>query len=302
MTKKSAPRRISRRRLLGSAGTVAGLAAVATVGVETEVLPGRSWAYHRLGLDGPDGRVPDVEPGPSESGTFTSRARNGAECGWTIAYPPGPHEQLPVVVVLHGKGTDHADAFSHRFLALDAFLADAVRRGTSPFAIAAVDGGDSYWHAREDGEDSGAMVTDEFLPLLRRKGLDTSRIGLLGWSMGGFGALHLALQLGPERVAAVGLMGPALFREYDDAPPGAFDDETDFEQVTPFGRQHELDGIAVRVDCGEGDPFYGAVKDYLEGFDRRPAGGFARGDHDPGFWRRIAPAQLAFLGSALTQP
>lgn len=298
------PRRrrgLSRRGLLGSAGVVAAVGAAAAAGVETEVLPGRSWAYRRLGLDGSDGRVPRAPAGRTQSGSFVSRARLGAECGWTIARPPGVRGELPVVVVLHGRRNDHADAFRHSYLALGAYLADVVGRGTAPFALASVDGGDTYWHARDSGEDAGAMVVEEFLPLLRRKGLDTSRFGLLGWSMGGFGALHLAMQLGPDRVAAVGAMSPALFADAGATPAGAFDDRADFEAVTPFGRQDQLDGIALRIDCGEGDPFYGAVKDYREGFARKPAGGFSRGDHDAGFWRRVAPAQLAFLGKALTR-
>lgn len=68
-----------------------------------------------------------------------------------------------------------------------------------------------------------------------------------------------------------------------------------------MGRQEQLAGIAVRVDCGKGDPFYANTRDYVDGFaaGERPAGGFALGDHDSGYWRRIAPGVLRFLGSAL---
>ena len=291
-------RRISRRGLLASAEGAVGAIVTAGIAVETEVLPGRSWAYRHLRLDGPDGQVPQVTAGPSTSGTFVSAARDGRECGWTIAYPPGEARALPVVVVLHGKGMDHADAFGRDRFGLDLYLARLVADGSPPFALASVDGGDSYWHARESGEDSAAMVVDEFLPMLERAGLDTARIGFLGWSMGGFGALHIASALGPDRVAAVTCMSPALFHDFDDTTPGAFDDQADFAGVTPFDRQDRLDGIPVRIDCGEGDPFYAAARDYVDGFDQRPSGGFTRGDHDLGYWRRIAPDQLAFLGDA----
>lgn len=143
------------------------------------------------------------------------------------------------------------------------------------------------------------MVIDEFLPLLASRGLDVARVGLLGWSMGGFGALHLARRLGSGAVAGVGAMSPALWREYADAAPGAFDDAADFAEVTPFERQGTLDGIQLRVDCGEGDPFYAANRAYLAGFSEPPAGAFQRGDHDVGFWRRVAPDHVAFLGAAL---
>ena len=125
--------------------------------------------------------VPDVSTGPSASGSFASRFRDGAETGWTVAYPPGSalDARLPVAVVLHGRGGDHRKAFDD--LHLDRFLAQGRHR----FALASVDGGDhDYWHPRRDS-DTAAMVTREFLPLLAGRGLQTQRIGFLGWSMGG---------------------------------------------------------------------------------------------------------------------
>lgn len=284
--------------MLTGAGVVGALGVAGALGVELEVLPGRSQLYHRLGLDGEDGRVPDVEPGRTVTGSFLSAARS-RRCGWALALPPGDHDPLPVAVVLHGRGDDHASAFDPDQLGLDRFLAAAVAGGTPPFALASVDGGESFWHDRSDGDAAATMVIDELLPLLERRGADTGRIGLTGWSMGGLGSLHLARLLGPDRVAAVAAISSALWRDLDDAQPGAFASREDFEAVDPLGRQDDLDGIAVRIDCGEGDPFYAANRDYVDGFDTAPAGGFERGDHDLGYWRRMAPAQLDFLGAAL---
>lgn len=112
--------------------------------------------------------------------------------------------------------------------------------------------------------------------------------------MGGYGALSLAGRLGPDRVAAVAAMSPALWHDFDDTAPGAFDDAEDFATATVFGREHELDRIPLRIDCGEGDPFYAATRDYVEGLDH-PAGGFEPGNHDLDYGRRIAPAALRFL-------
>ncbi|NHA01383.1 hypothetical protein G5V59_20195 [Nocardioides sp. W3-2-3] len=137
------------------------------------------------------------------------------------------------------------------------------------------------------------------LPRLERQGLDTTRLALTGWSMGGFGALHLADVLGADRVRAVAAMSPALWHSYDDTAPGAYDDAADFRRTTVLGRQDGLAGIAVRVDCGKGDPFYATTRDYVAGFEHPPAGGFERGDHDSGYWRRIAPRVLRFVGEAL---
>ncbi len=298
-----APRRLlTRRGLLTSGAAVAGVGVAGAVAVETEMVPGRSWLYRRLRLDGADGVVPDVDGGEITEGTLVSAHRRGTTCGWAIARPPGvPADPLPVVVALHGRRQDHRYVVDPRKLAVDRYLAAAVADGVPPFAVAAVDGGDTYWHARGDGEDAGAMVVDELLPLLAEQGLDTSRVALLGWSMGGFGALHLTPRVG-SALRGVAVMSPALWHRYTDTAPGAYDDAASFAALTPFGREAELDGVPLRVDCGEGDPFYAATRDYVAGFSPRPAGGFTRGDHDLGYWRRVLPDQLRFLGRALAEP
>lgn len=215
--------------------------------------------------------------------------------GWSLA---APSAGLPVVVVLHGRRNDHESAFAQSYLALDRFLAAEIADGMPAVAIASVDGGDTYWHRRRSGEDAGAMVVDEFLPLLAQRGQDTSRVALLGWSMGGFGALHLVPALG-DALKAVGAMSPALWHRYADTSPGAYDDADDFARVTIFGREGSLSGVPLRVDCGRGDPFYTATRDLVADLPTRPAGGFSRGDHDVGYWRRVVPRQLRFLARAL---
>ena len=288
--------RITRRSLVvgGAAVVVAGAAAEA---VNLRLLPGRSTMYRVLGLDGPAGAVPDVDPVPSTSGSFVSSARRGETVGWTIAAPEadGP---LPIAVALHGYGDDHADFFGSH-LGYDRFLAAHVAAGGAPFAIASVDGGNRYWHRRADGDDPAAMVVDEFLPLLARRGFDTARLAFTGYSMGGYGALHIAGVLGSARVRAVSAISPALWTSAGDTARGAFDDAADFRANTVIGRQRSLDGVAVRVDCGTGDGFEPAVRTYVDGFATAPAGGFEPGGHTMAYWRRLAPQQLAFLARHL---
>jgi dienelactone hydrolase len=292
--------RLSRRGFLAGAG----LATVAAAGlaVDEGVLPGRSFVHGHLGLDGPGGVVPRVAGGRTVTGSFVSRARLGRRCGWTIALPPSydasTDPPLPVAVVLHGRGGDHASAFSRGYLGLDRFLAQAVRDGAAPFAMASVDGGETYWHRRADGEDSGAMVVDELLPLLANRRLDVSRLALVGWSMGGYGALRHAGRLGRDRVTAATAMSPALWHRFADTTPGAYDDAADFADATVLGRQRDLDGVRVQIDCGESDPFYAADRDYVGGFRVRPAGGFQRGGHAVGYWRRMAPAHVRFVAAS----
>lgn len=290
---------LSRRSVLTAGGALFGVGAAGAVGVQTEVLPGRSWFYDHLGINGSVGVAPDVASGKVLTGRFDSSAR-GTEVGWAIAYPPGMEgRKLPVAVALHGRGGTYAEAMQREHQGLNYFLADAVAKGLPPFAIASVDGGESYWHDRADGDHAGTMVVEEFLPLLARRGLDTSRLGFIGFSMGGYGALHFGIQLGASKVAAVCALSPAVWQSYDAITPGSFDDEADFDANTVFGRQQDLDGIPVRIDCGDSDPFYSNIKAYREGFTTPPAGGFALGAHNSKFWRRVLPGHIELLGNAL---
>jgi len=269
---------MTRRAFLVGGG---GAAAVAGSGllVEQGYLPGRSRMYAALGLNGEAAPVPDVQPGPERSGTFESSNQAGREVGWAVSYPPGssPRDALPVALALHASQGTHRTILGGG-LYVDRFLALAVAAGVPPFAVAAVDGGPSW--LPQGSTDTGRTVTMELVPLLEDLGLDTARLAFLGWSAGGLGALVLGA--GTSGVRAVGVTSPAL----SDGDV-AFDVREAYEEVP------------LRVDCGRGDPFYHAVKDFVDGLDRAPEGGFNDGGHTHGYWRRMAPEQLEFIGQAL---
>lgn len=288
---------LSRRGLLaGGLGTVVAVGAVG-VAVDESWLPGRSRLRSTLGLTGPSGHIPHVTPGHVTSGTFVSRRRLGAETGWSIIYPSRRPERLPVVVALHGLGGDHRTWIDE--LGVDRFLVSAVRAGVPPFAIATVDGGTTYWHPRPDGEDAGAMVTHEFLPLLGQHGLDTGRLAFHGYSMGGYGSLRLAPIVGTPRVRAVGVLSAAIWQGDSGYSASGFSSAAEYARYTVFGRQSDLDGIPVRLDCGTEDPFCSADRAYVAGFRRPVTSTFEDGAHDAAYWTRMMPAQLAFLGGRL---
>ncbi len=286
--------RSRRRFLVGGAATVAVVGAAGAGLVEADVLPGRARLHAALGLDGPDGTIPDVEPGDRHDAVLDV-PDGTARLGWSVVVPPG-HEltdPLPVIVALHGRGGDHDTAFSS--LGLDRFLAQAVADGAPPAAIASIDGGDTYWHRRADGTDRGAAVTDLLVPALDELGMDTGRLAFFGWSMGGYGSLLLAGQLGPDVVRAVGTLSAALWTRAADAADGAFDDAADFDAQDVFARQDELVDIPLRMDCGDDDPFEAANVAYRTSFPGTLEGGIERGAHTVGYWRRMAPDQLRFL-------
>ncbi|UQX13284.1 alpha/beta hydrolase-fold protein [Candidatus Mycobacterium methanotrophicum] len=245
---------------------------------------------------------PPLDPAPAVAaptmvtGSFVSAARGGIATGWAIARPPGQTKALRPVIALHGKGSSAATVMDG---GVEQGLAQAVGAGLPPFAVVAVDGGGSYWHNRASGEDSGAMVVNELIPMLDAKGLDTSRVAFLGWSMGGYGALLLGGRLGASRTAAICAVSPALWLSSGAAAPGAFDGPDDFAANSVFGMP-ALASIPIRVDCGNSDPFYGATKQFVAQLPHPPAGGFSPGGHDASFWSSQLPAELTWMAPLLT--
>jgi enterochelin esterase-like enzyme len=288
---------VSRRGVLAGAAGALGAVAATGLAVDEGWLPGRARLRRALGQTGPAGHIPDATPGRVVSGSFASPLRLGAQTGWSVIYPGPRPRRLPVLVALHGLGGTHRSWIDE--LGIDRFLAAAVSAGVPPFAIATVDGGTTYWHPRPDGEDAGGMVVREFLPLLADQGLRTDRMAFHGYSMGGYGSLRLGPIVGRQAVRAVSVLSPALWRDPAYASPDGFANAAEYERYTVFGHQSDLDGIAVRVDCGTEDPFYPDDKAYVAGFTRPITSTFADGAHDVAYWTRMMPAQLAFVGRAL---
>jgi S-formylglutathione hydrolase FrmB len=232
---------------------------------------------------------------PLVSGRFYSQYRK-QDVGWSLSYPQhtGRADRLAVALVLHGYTADHTAAFG------PLQLQQAQAQVGVPLALASVDGGNGYWHPRADGDDPQGMLVHEFLPMLGRKGLRADKVGLLGWSMGGYGALLLA-ETYPHLVHRVAVESPAIWPSYEAsqaANPDAFDSQADWDDHDVIGHLGQLSGIPVRVDEGESDPFLWA-SERLQAL--LPAGSvhFEPGAHDDAFWAARGPAQIAFLAEGI---
>lgn len=241
--------------------------------------------------------APPATPAPTMvTGSFVSAARGGITTNWAIARPPGQSAPLRPIIALHGKGGDAASVMAG---GVEQGVAQAVANGLAPFAVVSVDGGGSYWHARSSGEDAGAMVLNELIPMLSDQGLDTSRVAFLGWSMGGYGALLLGGRLGAGRTAAITAVSPALWLSSGATAPGAFDGPADFAANSVFGMPG-LAGIPIRIDIGDADPFYSATQSFIAQLPSPPAGGTSPGGHDGAFWSSQLPGEINWMVPYLT--
>ncbi len=228
---------LTRRRLLELAVIGLGASALAAC---TEGLP-------PVETSPPAATVP---PAPltvrTSAGSFDSAYRPGVATHWSLAAPecrPATQQpELPVAIFLHGLGGDHSVLLED--LAADEALQRHLDAGGAPFAIAAVDGGDTWWHPRANGTDTQSMLVKEFAPFLGRRGYDLGRIGLFGLSMGGFGSLLLASQGRLPGVRAVAAMSPAVWDSYDPRLEVAFDGPADFAAHDVFALRPGLAATA----------------------------------------------------------
>ena len=256
---------LSRRTVLRlSAGAAAGAAGAYALGGLVDPRPSIARTPVAMAASGAPLAPPaPLDPVPASAaaptmvtGSFVSAARGGVPTNWAIARPPGQTEPLRPVIALHGKGSDAATVMAG---GVEQGLAQAVAAGLPPFAVVAVDGGGSYWHKRASGEDSGAMVLDELIPMLASQDLDTSRVAFLG------------ARLGPARTAAISAVSPALWMSSGGTAPGAFDGAEDFAANSVFGLP-ALASIPIRIDIGTSDPFYSATQTFIGQLPHPPAG------------------------------
>lgn len=281
---------LSRRQFLIGGGSVLAAGVVTAAGVDVLDHSVVERGLHHFGLaSSPTAHLP-ASGATEHSGTLNSRYMHRT-VHWTVSRPAGAGALQGVVICLHGKGGDHRMAFDLR-------IPDAAAVVGLRVAVAAVDGGaDSYWHRRADGTDAMAMLLDEFVPLVEQMVGPVPK-ALMGWSMGGYGAL-LAAERARPRFVAVAPASPAMWESPGRAAPGAFDSPADFHANDVRTDLGALAGMSVAVACGTGDPFYRVTRDLVGRMDFPHAAFFGPGFHDYAYWTSVAPHQLRAISAAL---
>lgn len=203
--------------------------------------------------------------------------------------PQGVGGRLPTCIALHGRAST-----ARMFLDLGVpdLLNAAVNGGVKPFAVVAVDGGDSYWVATKPTDDPQRMLTEDMSTWLANRGFGAP-FAALGISMGGYGALNFARTPGLNGVAAI---SAAMFTSWADAKSrNAFVDEAQWEATEPLRHVADLHGTKLGVWCGEKDPFINPARQLIVKANPTVAA-IAPGGHDSAYWKRILPDVLSFVG------
>jgi enterochelin esterase-like enzyme len=293
---------ITRRQFVVGGGALAALVAAAGV------VGWRSWRVRNLwyelsGAYGEPGAFPSHYAVRYVYDTMPSKVL-GRDVSYGVAWPPGhelPGRGLPLCFCLPGRGRGPRQVLEGTMRLGDFAAAPIVAGTASPFALVSVDGGNTYWHRRASGEDAMAMLLEEFIPFAESRfgGARTAgRKAVMGWSMGGYGALHAA-ELRPDEFTGVSAASPALWRSYADGVGDAFDSAADYAGNDVYAGADRLAGLDVRIDCGKQDPFYAADKAFVEALPSKPMGEFSAGGHNDGFWRKVAPAEIDFVWRSL---
>lgn len=284
---------LSRRRALLAGVAALGGLSTAGAGVVTGVLPGF----------GVTGVVAAARAGPGASGAVVRIERVRSRCRGrevellTVLPSPVLTAGLPVCVALHGR---HGNAAVVAAGGLPGLLATAVaNRTVRPFAVVALDGGDSYWHEHHRGDDPMAMLLHELPDWLAERGLQPQPFAATGISMGGFGALHYARRRHQRArpLRAVSVIAPALITTWTEMRKrGAFRNVRDWAAHDPLRHLAALGEVPVGIWCGSDDPFADGARRFIA-TAHPEVSSITPGAHDDRYFRTALPHALRFVGT-----
>jgi S-formylglutathione hydrolase FrmB len=259
------------------------------------------------------------------AGTFTSAAL-GREVAYVIDLPPSYEaaagRKYPVVYALHGL-FEGSGFWERRGLAT--ILAGLRQTGSVPeFLVVAADGGNSFFVNAPGGRYEDMVTRDLVAHIEASYRVLPGRAGraLLGISMGGYGALHVAFDQ-PGLFAAVATHSAMLLEKIPSAEQGArrgqlaafhqvFGDPVDtglWNENDPLLQARKVEAKAAPalfLDCGAEDR-YGLANGHRElhrileergvshSFELPP------GDHGYEYVRTRLEKSLRFLGERLSQ-
>jgi pimeloyl-ACP methyl ester carboxylesterase len=203
--------------------------------------------------------------------------------------------------MLHGFGQNHTTALSQMSPA-QAMALQVDGRPLAPMAMVTVDGGGGYWNPHR-GDDPLAMVIDELIPMCQslNLGRHPQKIGTMGISMGGYGAILLA-EKHPDLISSVAAISPAIWTSYSEAHasnPGAYASPAAFAAGDAITHVSSLVGKPVRVASGNDDPFHPGVQALAEVLPRSAVVEISAGCHTDSFFSSQEPPSLLFLSQHL---
>ncbi len=217
-----------------------------------------------------------ITPSKVECSTLKSRILS-RQVPYCVMLPPGYAEdkvrRFPVVYYLHGLGDNEQSLVNLGGWPIYDRLMREKKIGE--FVLVAPAGFESFYVNSRDGEFRYEdFFLHEFLPAMEKKyriGMGRAQRGIMGISMGGYGAMHYGFKY-PEMFAAVSADMPALIehlpREFShewqrklmgaifgDPPDLAFYEENSPFHLARTARLAALKRMNIYFDCGAQDRY-----------------------------------------------
>ncbi|MBV9120384.1 MAG: hypothetical protein JOZ39_06725 [Chloroflexi bacterium] len=256
-----------------------------------------------------------VSPSRVELRSFASAALDGRGMPYFVYLPAGydtsSNRRYPVLFLLHGigGGFGHENGSDTEWYGYGVTGAADELFGSGrlePFLIVLPQGDQSFWMDHADGPRWGQYVARDLVAEIEAnfKTLrDSRKRAIGGLSMGGFGALSLAM-LYPDVFTIAGGHSASWYSR--DAAP-FFGDDAFFAAHDPIHLLHDhvevARGLQLWLDVGASDPLWRTANENLhqqlqsDGVDHRwnewP------GAHDGLYWNAHMTDYLAFYGDAL---
>ena len=290
----------------GSAGVSV---AAPAVSASATAIPTESWQSATLA---PDVTV-DPGPGRVEQDTFYSSALKRTMT-YLIYLPPGydasAATRYPTLYMLHGGGGDITEWIDYGLLST---ADELVREGTiAPMIIVMPEGDQEYWvdHVTSNvtganGEKWGTYTAREVVPTIDaryRTIVDASARAIGGLSMGGHGAIQLALNF-PGTWSIVGAHSASLRIEGD--APTYLGYGADFAARDPYDLIAAKSDIARTItwwiDSGDVDPWHvpsEKIADELASLGIPVQWHPYTGDHSAAYWSAHVGDYLEFYAAA----
>ena len=241
---------------------------------------------------------------PSDAGTFTSTYTRLVH-NWTLTYPAGhtAEDHLPVALALHSS---YGNATEMLGLGMPDRLDALIAAGKTPaFALASIDSMNGFYE-KKGGRDYGKVVSDEFLKLLTERGLNTARLGIIGWSMGGWGAFRLAQHELHNKVRVISAISTPCYPNWKTWPSYEREDMTKAQFLANNFYHHPklLAKPRISIFCGTSDGFYKGNKAFAKVLDkakgvRKPRTHFSSGGHSRTYWESVLDPALTHIGRYL---
>jgi len=250
----------------------------------------------------------------------------GRDIRYSLYLPDQADGPLPVLYLLHGLGGNHRDWL--KLGKIEATLDRMITDGTVPPLAVAMPAGGNSWYVDSDrhGPVATAFLKDLFPAIEARHDLarDRSRRFIAGLSMGGYGALRLALHY-PDRFRAAASLSGAIFPDLASSKEvtkgqirmfkGAFGDPFSTERYNTRNFYALLAGLKSRlkaskrrlglyISVGDDDGFrlyegavalYLALKKHKLPVEMR----IVDGNHNWRLWRADIVPALGFIADVL---